>query len=282
MSTRRDFVKASFATLAVCAIAPSTWGSTAIPVGLQLYSVRAQIQQGLPAILSKLKGIGYQEIETFSGLNSRPAAELKRMVEDAGLRLPSGHFDYDKFETSFDYAHSLGVSFMVCPYLPHHGSPDEFKQAAEKFNQWGEKARAAGMRLAVHNHNFEFQKFGNTTGYEILISQTDPKLVFFELDCYWVAEAGYDPVQLMKSMPGRVPLLHLKDRQPGTAISQKLDNAAARFTEVGTGTLDYKRIIAEARALDVQHYFVEQDEMSKPVYQSLSTSFQNTKRLLSQ
>jgi sugar phosphate isomerase/epimerase len=281
MSTRREFLKASFATLAVSALCPPAWGVTETAVGLQLYSVRKQCAQNLAAVLGRVREIGYQEIETFSGLHSRPVAELKRIVADSGLRLPSGHFDYEKFETSFDYAHTLGLSFMVCPYLPHNTSLDDFKRAAEKFNQWGEKVRHAGMRFSYHNHNFEFRKFGNTTGFETLIANTDPKLVFFEIDCYWVAEGGYDPVQLIKSMPGRVRLLHLKDRQPGTAISQTLNPAAEHFTEIGTGTLDFKAIVAAARQSGVEHYFVEQDVISKPVYQSLTTSFQNAKRLLS-
>lgn len=285
MSSRRDFLKTSVAAVALSGFSSSARGAAAKAIGLQLYSVRRQCQHDLPAVLAKVKQIGYQEVETFSELHSRPAVELKRMVDDAGLRLPSGHFDYARFDSFFEYAHTLGLSYIICSYLPHNEqkpSPDDYKRAAANFNCWGERAQRAGMRFAFHNHNYEFQKIGDSNGYNMLIAETDPKLVYFEMDCYWVAQAGYDPVLTMKSMPGRVRLLHLKDRQRGAAVSQKLDHSAEHFTEVGTGTLDFKSIVAAARAVGVEHYFVEQDEITRPVDESLTTSFQYTKRLLSE
>lgn len=284
MTTRRDFVKASLATFAVAAVSRSAWASAVTPIGLQLYSVRHQAQADLAAVLAKVKQIGYGEVETYWNLYSHPAPELRRMIVDAGLQVPSGHFDYEKVEQSFEYAHQLGVSYMVCPMLPknmQNSSLDAFKQAAEKFNQWGEQAQKAGFRFAFHNHNYEFQKFGDITGYETLVARTDPKLVWFEMDCYWVTQAGRDPVEMMKSLGSRVRMLHLKDRLPGVPASQKLGKPAEHFTEVGTGTLDFKAIAAEARSIGVEHYFVEQDTIRKPVYESLTTSFQNAKRFLS-
>ncbi len=284
MATRRDFLKTSLAAGGALALTRSAWGNGSTPIGLQLYSVRKQAQADLAGVLAKVKQIGYEEVETYWNLYSRPAPELRRMIADAGLRLPSGHFDYEKVESSFEYAHNLGLRYMVCPMLPtkmQNTSLDPFKQAAEKFNQWGEQAQKANLRFAFHNHNYEFQKFGNTTGFETLVAQTDPKLVWFEMDCYWVTQAGSDPVTLMKSLGSRVRMLHIKDRVGGVATSQKLETAAEHFTEVGTGRIDFKAIAAAARAIGVEHYFVEQDEISKPVYESLATSFQNAKKLLS-
>jgi sugar phosphate isomerase/epimerase len=205
------------------------------------------------------------------------------MIGDAGLRVPSGHFDYEKVESSFDYAHQLGLAYMVCPMLPTNmqaSSLDDFKRAAEKFNHWGEAAKRAGFRFAFHNHNYEFKKFGVTTGYQTLIAGTDPKLVWFEMDCYWVTQAGLNPVEMLNSLGSRIRMLHIKDRLPGVSVSQTLDKAAEHFTEVGTGTLNFRAIAAAARSAGVEHYFVEQDEISKPVYESLDTSFQNAKKLL--
>jgi sugar phosphate isomerase/epimerase len=283
MVTRRAFVKTSLATLALSAVPRSAWAADAPAIGLQLYSVRKQAQAELPSVLAKIKQIGYDEVETYWNLYSHPAPELRRMISDAGLRVPSGHFDYEKVESSFDYAHQLGLSFMVCPMLPDNmqaSSLDAFKQAADKFNHWGEQAQKAGFRFAFHNHNYEFRKFGNATGYETLIAHTDPKLVWFELDCYWVTQAGLNPVDMLKSLGNRVRMLHIKDRLPGVATSQRLDKSAEHFTEVGTGTLDFKAIAAAARSIGVEHYFVEQDKISKPVYESLTTSLKNAKRLL--
>lgn len=284
MATRRDFLKSSVAALAVSALTRQAWAASAIPIGLQLYSVRKQAEADLPGVLAKLKQIGYEEVETYWNLYSHPAGELRRAITDAGLHLPSGHFDYEKVDQSFEYAHDLGIKYMVCPMLPEkqqNVSLDVFKAAAEKFNRWGELAQKAGFRFAFHNHNYEFEKFGGVTGWETLVARTDPKLVWFEMDCYWITEAGADPVQMLRTMGRRVRMVHIKDRLPGYAPSQRKDKAAEHFTEVGTGTLDFKAIAAAARAVGVEHYFVEQDEISKPVYDSLTTSFQNAKQLLS-
>jgi sugar phosphate isomerase/epimerase len=284
MLSRRDFLKTSVAALAASTLANSTWAATSPSIGLQLYTVRNQAQGDLPALLKKLREIGYDEVETYWNLYSHPAPELRKMITDAGLRVPSGHFDYEKVESSFEYAQQLGLQYMVCPMLPNsmqNTGLDAFKRAAERFNRWGEQAQKAGFRFAFHNHNYEFQKYGATDGYNTLVANTDPKLVWFEMDCYWITEAGHDPVQMMKSLGSRVRLLHLKDRLPNFPPSHKLGKPAEHFTEVGTGTLDFRAIAAEARSIGVEHYFVELDEINKPVYESLTTSYNNARKLLS-
>lgn len=284
MLTRRSFLRTSL-SVAVGALAPQLWSDSPALIGLQLYSVRTQAQANLPGVLARIKAIGYSEVETYWNLYNHPAKELRRMIEDAGLRVPSGHFDYEKMSGSFDYAHDLGVQYMVCPMLPNHvqiGPIDGFKRAADQFNRWGEQALRAGFRFGFHNHNYEFRKQAGQTGYDVLLAETDPRLVWFELDCYWVAEAGLDPVKMIRKLGTRAKLLHIKDRQPGAAVSQKLDKAAEHFTEVGTGTLDFRAIGEAARDVGVRHYFVEQDEISKPLYESLTTSYRNASRLLSQ
>jgi sugar phosphate isomerase/epimerase len=284
MHSRRDFLKTSLAAVAASTLANSAWAAAGPPIGLQLYSVRNQAQGDLPALLKKLREIGYDEVETYWNLYTHPATELRKMITDAGMTVPSGHFDYEKVESSFDYAHQLGVKYMVCPILPENmrnAGLDVFKRVAENLNKWGEQAQKAGFRFAYHNHNYEFQKYGDTDGYQTLLANTDPKLVWFEMDCYWVTQAGHDPVQMMKSVGKRVRLLHIKDRLPNFPTSQTLGKPAEHFTEVGTGTLDFKAIAAQARAIGVEHYFVEQDEISKPVFESLTTSYNNAKKLLS-
>jgi sugar phosphate isomerase/epimerase len=285
MLDRRDFLKTSLSAFAVAAFAQRVSAAAAPRIGLQLYTVRHEAKKNLPAVLSRIKHIGYEEVETYWNLYNHPAPELRRMITDAGLEAPSGHFDYDKVERSFEYAHQLGLRYMVCPMLPkqmQQGSLDTFKAAAEQFNKWGEQAAKAGFRFAFHNHNYEFKNYGDKTGYDVLVSETTPNLVWFELDCYWVTQAGRDPVQMINSLGNRVRLLHIKDRLPGFATSQMLNKAAEHFTEVGTGTLDFKAIASAARSNGVKHYFVEQDEVSKPVYESLATSYQGAERLLSQ
>jgi len=203
-------------------------------------------------------------------------------LEDHGLHVPSGHFDYEKLESKLDYAQTLGVKYMICPMLPKkmQMSADGFKKAGDQLNHWGEMAGQRGMRFGFHNHNYEFRKFGDTTGFQTLLSATDPKLVCLELDCYWVTQAGGDPVQMLLEHRDRIHLLHLKDRKPGFSISQELNRAAEHFTEVGSGTLDWKNIFATAEKVGVEHYFVERDNGDLPPIDSLRVSFQNIQKLL--
>lgn len=284
MLSRRDFLKTSLAAAAASTLADSVWAAGQTAIGLQLYTVRKQAQGNLPALLKQLRQIGYDEVETYWNLYTHPAPELRRMIADAGLKVPSGHFDYQKVHSSFDYAHQLGLEYMVCPMLPknmQNAGLDAFKRAADKFNQWGEQARKAGFRFAFHNHNYEFQKYGSSDGYQTLLTHTDAKLVWFEMDCYWVTQAGQDPLEMINSLRERVRLLHIKDRQPSVSTSQILNKSAEHFTEVGTGTINYRAISVAAHAIGVDHYFVEQDEISKPFVESLTTSYNNAKRLLS-
>src|SRR5512140_2461979 len=110
MHSRRDFLKTSVAAIAASALANSAWAAAARPaIGLQLYTVRKEAQGDLPALLKKLRSIGYDQVETYWNLYTHPAAELLTMITDAGLKVPSGHFDYEKVENSFDYAHQLGL-----------------------------------------------------------------------------------------------------------------------------------------------------------------------------
>jgi sugar phosphate isomerase/epimerase len=252
------------------------------PIGLQVYSVRKLAEKDLPTLLSDLHKIGYQELELYWNLYSRPARELRKMIDDHGLRAPSGHLDYDGLDSKLDYARELGLQYVICPMLPKSmwNSLDDFKKAADQFNRWGEKAKSMGMRFGFHNHNYEFRKLGDTTGFDTIVSRTDPKLVCLELDCYWLTQAGRDPAAMIAEHADRVRLIHVKDRKPGFPTSQQLEAAAEHFTEVGTGTIDWKKVLAAAEKAGVQHYFVEQDEIAGPPLQSLTTSYRNLRSLL--
>ncbi len=235
----------------------------------------------MPKVLAEIRQIGYEEVELYWNVYSHPAAELKRMIADAGLRAPSGHFDYDGLAGKFDYAHQLGVQYMICPMLPENmRSADGFKQAGEQFNKWAAEAQAHGMKFGFHNHNYEFQKFGDTTGFDILMKNTDPKLVKLEMDCYWITQAGLDPLQMLKQYRDRIRMLHLKDRKPGFPPSQVLGPSAEHFTEVGSGTINWKAILAAAEAQGIEHYFVERDSGDLPPMESIRISYNNLRKLM--
>lgn len=282
MQTRRTFITGVAAGVAAIACKPLAFAArTQIPLGVQLYTVRQQAQTDLPGVLTAIRKIGYTTVETFAAQYKVSAAELRKAIADSGLKVPSGHFGYDRFDNSFDYARELGLRFMVCSSVPESigNSLDGFKRAADQYNAWGEKAKRMGMQFAFHNHNSEFQTYGGTTGIEELLKRTDPKLVQWQMDCYWVAQAGRDPVVMLRKYPGRVTTLHLKDRMAGAQPSVEPNAGAQHFTEVGAGTLNWKQILPAAEKEGVRYMFVEQDKTEGPPLKSLQISYDNLRKM---
>jgi sugar phosphate isomerase/epimerase len=251
-------------------------------LGVQLFTVRDQAVSDLVSVLKQIREIGYSEIETYTGLYKHSAPELRRIAEDAGLRIPSGYFDYDGFDQHFAYAKDLGLRWMVCPSLPGNlwESLDGFRLAAKRFNEWGRRAQQSGMRFAFHNHNYEFRDLGGKTGYDVLVQETDPHWVFFEVDCYWIVQAGQDLLRMLQHLGKRVRLLHLKDREPGFPASTDLDRAAAHFTEVGHGSVDWRTVLSDAERLQVEHYYVQQDETPGNPIDSIRSSYEYLRTIL--
>jgi sugar phosphate isomerase/epimerase len=282
MQTRRDFLRVAATGLAALAFRKSSLAvGTEHPIGVQLYTVREQAEKDLPKVLQQIQAIGYKEVELYWDVYNRPAAELRRIIGDHGLTAPSGHLNYEGLPSKLDYARELGLQWVVCPMLPQSmwNSLDNFKQAAGQFNKWAEQAHSLGMKFAFHNHNYEFKQFGDSTGFDTLVASTDPKLVHFEMDCYWITQAGRDPVQMMQKLGNRVRMLHLKDRKPGSPPSQQLNDAAGHFTEVGNGSIPWDKVLQKAKQIGVEHYFVEQDKCDKPPIESLAISYKYLKPL---
>jgi sugar phosphate isomerase/epimerase len=282
MWTRREFTKLSAGVVAAAATSNLFAAKTKHPIGVQLYTVRDQAEKDLPGVLRALHEIGYQEVEPYWNIYNHPAPELKKLLAENELTAPSGHFDYDGFDSKLDYAQELGLHYMVCPMLPKSmwNSLDDFKKAADQFNKWGAEVQKRGMKFAFHNHNYEFKDLGGGIGYDVLLKQTDPKLVAFEMDCYWIAQAGRDPVKMMNEHKDRIRMLHLKDRKAGVAPSQTLDESAMHFTEVGNGSLDWKAILAAAEEDHMEHMFVEEDFCERPPLESLKISYNNLQKLM--
>jgi sugar phosphate isomerase/epimerase len=282
MYGRREFLKLSITAASALAGEKLALGAAHRLLGAQLYTVREEAERDLPAVLEAVRKIGYQEVETYWNVYTHPAAELRRMIADHDLRVPSGHFDYTGLESKIEYAKILGVEYMVCPMLPENMwyTLDGFKRAADQLNIWGEKVRQAGMQLGFHNHNYEFRRFGDTTGFEAITKIADPKLLCLEMDCYWVVEAGEDPLRMFEIYGNRIQLLHLKDRKPGFPASQVKDAAAEHFTEVDSGTINWKPILAAAEKNGVKHFYVERDSGDLPPMESLRISFQHLQPLM--
>jgi len=283
MITRREFLQFSAAGLGTLALSELTFAALKpFPIGVQLYTVRDQAEKDLGGTLAHVSMIGYKTVETYWNVYTHPAKKLRSMIVENGLSAPSGHFNYEGMETKLDYAKELGVQYVICPMLPKDmwTSADGFKKAADQFNKWGEKVKSMDMQFGFHNHNYEFQRFGNTTGFDILTSTADPKLVCLEMDCYWITQAGQDPIAMLKKYGSRIQLLHLKDRKGGFPTSQQMGESAEHMTEVGSGTIDWKSILTTAEQTGVKYYFVERDHGDVPAFESLRISYNYLTKLV--
>lgn len=283
--TRRQFLRTATAAAAALTIGASAFAEHApmSAFGVQLYTARKDMLSDPVATLKTIRQIGYRCVETFAAeYKNTTAKDLRKMITDADLALPSAHFGYEKMEQSLDYAKELGVRYVVVGSTPVNvaNSADGFKRAAHQYNQWGEQARKLGLRFAFHNHNSEFQAFDGRTGLEILLKETDPHLVQWQMDCYWATEAGFDPVQLIHQHGHRLQSLHFKDRKPNVPTSTILGKDAQHFTEVGSGTINWRAIWNAGSAVGIKYFFVEQDTTEIPPLDSLKISFNNLKRLL--
>jgi len=266
-SSRRDFLKAS-GTVAAAALAGAHRLKAApahMPIGLQLYSVRNQLPKDFDGTLRQLHSLGYRVVEA-AGYYNKPAKEFRSAMEQAGLRCISTHLTLSllrtKLDENLDYAHALGLEYIVCSSAGGvHRDPnakgerlslDDWRYVAEEFNHVGEKIKAAGIIFGVHNHTPEFAVENGTLVYDELLRLTDPKLVYFEMDCGWVQASGHDPVEYLRKSPERFPLMHVKDME-GTGRDEK-------SVVLGHGHLDYRPILAAATVL--KQYFIEQEEFA--------------------
>jgi sugar phosphate isomerase/epimerase len=273
MMTRRSFTALSAAAVLAAPLKVHAGATrSGLDFGVQIFMVRDRLKPAeLPATLRMIHEIGYATIETYPLVYTRPAKDLKALIEGFGLKAPSGHFDYDTLEEHVDYAAELGIEYMVCPMIarPLWESLDGFKQAAAHLNKAAAKARAAGLTFGYHPHNYEFKKFEGGRGFEVLMRELDPA-VKLELDLYWAIEAGENPLELMRKYRDRLALIHIKDRKPATGFTYSpFDEHAAHYTEAGSGTIDWKTMLGEARHLGVRQYFVDQDGYDIPVEESL-------------
>lgn len=292
MMNRRDFLQLSTAA-ALPILKRPLWAQasthTHFPIGLQLSTLVKQRtpEPDLVKDFQQIHDIGFQEVEPWHTVYSIPAERLRQDITDSGLAVSCGHFEYTDLATDLpaqlQYAKALGLKWVICPMLPKAQwmSPEGYHTAARQFNQWAARVHDAGMRFAFHNHDYEFRKFDGATGYDILLKETDPNLVFYEMDCYWITQAGLDPVQMLNRLGRRVRMLHIKDRKPGFPPSNDMNQSSAHFTEVGAGGINWPAILEVARKLQIEHYFVEQDHIDGPPLESLRASYTYLRKILS-
>ena len=309
MYNRRKFLKnSSAAALAAMILSDkataSFFGNKAIrPVGLQLFTFFSEIDNDVEGTLKKIAAIGYKEIESaFSkkgGFYGMKPKELAKLVSDVGMSWKSHHvlgapfkmpanakpitdangnpIEFppmrnlkENMQELVDEVAEAGIPYLVCANIPTKTS-DDVKSSIEILNKTGDACKKANMTLAYHNHTEEFEKpeGATETAYESFLSQLSPDIKM-ELDLCWATKAGVDPVELFKKHPGRFELWHVKD----------LDKDKNGPAPVGEGIIDFKRIFVNADVAGMKHFFVEHD-MPKDAYASITTSYNNLKKIMS-
>jgi sugar phosphate isomerase/epimerase len=241
------------------------------PVGLQLYSLRAQFAaNGVPKTLDSVKGFGIRYAELAGTYNLKPE-QLTKLLADRGIKAVSGHFPYKRFkedpESVAAEAKALGLEFAGCAWADHKAPLDErqTREIAAVFNRAGAVLAKHGLKFFYHNHGFEFHKFGDETLMDLLMRETDPKLVSFQMDVLWTVFPGQDPAKLLAKYPGRWSLMHLKDLKKGVAtgsLAGKTD--VTNDVVLGTGQMKWTEILPAARKAGVKYYFIEDESPTAP------------------
>lgn len=231
----------------------------ALRPGIQLHTLRSLLARSFGGTLRAVAALGYREVE-LAGLHGQAARVVRSLLDATGITAPAAHVTLPELRHEWprvlDDAATLGTRWLVLGWIPQgERSDDDYRRIADLLNERGQLARARGVRMAYHNHDFELR--GASPDLDLLLRETDPALVDFELDVYWVVRAGHDPVAWISRHPGRFRLLHIKDSSGAPAHDMR---------DPGEGTIDFARVL-DATMADgaLQHLFVEHDEPRDPL-----------------
>jgi len=271
MSTisRREFCKVTSTGIAAAGVLSTgalrlQANPLGLPIGCQTWPVREMIEKDFPGTIKQLAAAGFQTIELcspvgyadsgFAGLAKYSAAELKRILGDAGVTCISSHFSIDELranqEDRIAWAKSLGLTQMIVPSLdgPKKPTMDDVKRAADEYNKMGERSAKAGIQQGLHNEDFELSKVEGKRTYDVLFDRLDPKLVKFQFQVSTISQ-GYDAAEYFTKYPGRFLSMHVQ----GWSTKTK------KIMPVGQDTLDWKKIFTAAKTAGIKNYFVEMD-----------------------
>ncbi|QQL50691.1 sugar phosphate isomerase/epimerase family protein [Mucilaginibacter ginkgonis] len=286
MTTRRQFLSNAGLLTAGAFLAPHMASAKInAKAGIQLYTLREQLPKDPKGVIAKVAQAGYKEVETFgyskaNGFWGLSASEFSQTLKANGLTTCSGHYgtgvetgNMAMLDECIEAAKVTGQEYVIIPYLgdQYRKTASDIKSFVEKVNKAAEHAKNAGVKLGYHNHNFEFTNVGGTTLADELLKGTSKANFSFEMDIYWVVRSGQDPIQWIKKYPGRFQLVHVKDMDKG---QPELN------TEIGKGSIDFKKIVAEAKLAGIQHYVVEQENFKIDPYISITESAKYIKNTL--
>ena len=315
---RRDFLQAAAALSAVGLL--NIESAIANPgrlnkIGIQLFSLPKLLEKDFRSAIQLLNQIGYTELELYgpypfstdaakaswnavtpslgfsgSGYFGLTAQQLKAVLKEFGMSAPAMHTDLDTLQNRMaqlgEAANLLGVTYVGLPAIPEpkRKTLDDYKKMADEFNKIGEEARKAGLKFSYHNHGYGLHEMDGKIPLKVIFENTDPKLVFFEMDLYWTTAGGADPIAYLDAYPNRYHLMHVKDMKEKVRFSGDGGNSKQwielfpYMTTAGSGVLDLKAIIAKAQQRGVKHFFVEQDMVASPEI-ALKKSFDYLKGL---
>jgi sugar phosphate isomerase/epimerase len=279
---RRDFITHSALALAGAAFSVDVLakGKKGGSIGLQLYSLRDVINKDVKGTLKQLSDWGYKELETYGynngmlfGMKSKEFADY---VSSLGMKVMSGHYGMDvvrgNWEQAVADAKEAGQGYVVVPWIVEaERTLDGYKKICGELNKAGEMANKYGLRMGYHNHAFEFEKVGGQVAFDMMLKELDPKMIGMELDIFWVVRAGQDPIQYFSKYPGRFEQWHVKDMDK----TNKDRNA-----DVGTGSINYKPIFAQAKKSGMKHFYIEQETYPVDPMTSTKNCIENLKKIV--
>ena len=291
---RRNFLQATGAGLAAF-LTRRAWALPASSsylktLGLQLYTLRNQLAEDIPGTVKAVADAGYYQVELMQVVGGEP---IFRAARDHGLKVTSAMMDWKtlgipdeqgvpSFQETLDVAVGQKLKYLVIPYVGkgHRETADQLKTLARRANRAGEACRKAGIQLCYHHHSFEFAKLpSGETGWDVFVQEFDPALVKFEIDVFWAAIGGLDPVETIRGLKGRVAQLHLKDLLKGTpTIYDESKVPKEAFQEVGYGIIDWPAVLAAGEFAEVTQCHVEQDQSPDPII-SIGQSIRHLKSL---
>jgi sugar phosphate isomerase/epimerase len=290
MITRRTFLQAGAMASTAYSFPVAAQPGPQYKMGLQLFTVRAPLRTDVDGTLTRIAGLGYEEVETYgfdpAGLAyyGLPAREFAERLRARKITTPSGHYDLNQFAaTSVDDlkryvdrciegARALGQAYITWPLLPEgFRTIDRIKIVAERLNIAGAQIKKGGLQLAYHNHDFEFAGQPGQMGYDVILKETDPALVKLQVDLYWMAHANQSPHDWFKRAPGRFVMWHVKD----------MHKVSRDYTELGNGSIDYTKIWPDTTLAGMKHFFVEQGgNFTHDPMRSIADSAEYVKRVL--
>lgn len=281
MTSRREFVAGTGAVAAVAALGPRaaeamSWREKLDRIGVELYTVRAEMAKDVGGTLARVAQIGYKQVE-FAGYFKWEPAQIRATLDANALTSPSVHTAIEILESDFDgqvaAAKVIGHEILIVPSLNTRALTDTaaWKGVAARFNALGAKARDAGLKFAFHNHASEATPLADgAKPYDILLGETDPKLVNFQMDLYWMIKAGGDPLAYFKSNPGRFISVHVKDATAAPELAMR---------DVGAGAVDWKAIFAQRAKAGIKYFIVEHDEPKPDAFASIAASYNYLNKL---